>query len=99
MTYVPLSNAYRVATTVYDIPLMHMRCRSVMTNTVPTAPFRGAGRPEATLVLERLIDLAADKLGIDRVAHSPEERHPRRRSCPIAPPAGCSTTAATSPAT
>jgi carbon-monoxide dehydrogenase large subunit len=67
VTYVPLSNAYRVATTVYDIPLMHMRCRSMMTNTVPTAPFRGAGRPEATLVLERLIDLAAEKLGIDRL--------------------------------
>ena len=67
VTYVPLSNAYRVATTVYDIPLMHMRCRSVVTNTVPTAPFRGAGRPEATLVLERLIDLAAVRLGMDRV--------------------------------
>jgi carbon-monoxide dehydrogenase large subunit len=67
VTYVPLSNAYRVATTVYDIPLMHMRCRSVMTNTVPTAPFRGAGRPEATLVLERLIDRAAEKLRIDRL--------------------------------
>jgi aerobic carbon-monoxide dehydrogenase large subunit len=68
VTYVPLSNAYRVATTVYDIPLMHMRCRSVMTNTAPTAPFRGAGRPEATLVLERLLDLAAARLGMDRVA-------------------------------
>jgi carbon-monoxide dehydrogenase large subunit len=67
VTYVPLSNAYRVATTAYDIPLMHMRIRAVMTNTVPTAPFRGAGRPEATLVLERLIDLAAKKLGMDRV--------------------------------
>jgi aerobic carbon-monoxide dehydrogenase large subunit len=67
VTYVPLSNAYRVATTVYDIPLMHMRCRAVVTNTVPTAPFRGAGRPEATLVLERLIDLAAARLGMDRV--------------------------------
>jgi carbon-monoxide dehydrogenase large subunit len=67
VTYVPLSNAYRVATTVYDIPLMHMRCRSMMTNTVPTAPFRGAGRPEATLVLERLIDQAADRLGMDRL--------------------------------
>jgi carbon-monoxide dehydrogenase large subunit len=67
VTYVPLSNAYRVATTVYDIPLMHMRCRSMMTNTVPTAPFRGAGRPEATLVLEGLIDLTADRLGMDRV--------------------------------
>ncbi|MBM3527649.1 MAG: xanthine dehydrogenase family protein molybdopterin-binding subunit [Alphaproteobacteria bacterium] len=68
VTYVPLSNAYRVATTTYDIPLMHMRCRSMMTNTAPTAPFRGAGRPEATLVLERLIDLAAARLGMDRVA-------------------------------
>ncbi|AMN43013.1 xanthine dehydrogenase family protein molybdopterin-binding subunit [Rhodoplanes sp. Z2-YC6860] len=67
VTYVPLSNAYRVATTVYDIPLMHMRCRSMMTNTVPTAPFRGAGRPEATLVLERLIDMAAERLGMDRL--------------------------------
>ncbi len=66
VTYVPLSNAYRVATTVYDIPLMHLRCRAVMTNTVPTAPFRGAGRPEATFVLERLIDLAAKRLGMDR---------------------------------
>jgi carbon-monoxide dehydrogenase large subunit len=68
VTYVPLSNAYRVATTTYAIPLMHMRCRAVVTNTVPTAPFRGAGRPEATLVLERLIDLAAARLGMDRVA-------------------------------
>jgi carbon-monoxide dehydrogenase large subunit len=67
VTYVPLSNAYRVATTTYDIPLMHMRCRAMVTNTVPTAPFRGAGRPEATLVLERLIDLAAERLGMDRV--------------------------------
>ena len=38
-----------------------------MTNTVPTAPFRGAGRPEATAVLERLIDIAAQRLKIDRV--------------------------------
>jgi carbon-monoxide dehydrogenase large subunit len=67
VTYVPLSNAYRVATTTYDIPLLHMRCRAMVTNTVPTAPFRGAGRPEATLVLERLIDLAAARLGMDRV--------------------------------
>ena len=98
MTYVPLSNAYRVATTVYDIPLMHMRCRAVMTNTVPTAPFRGAGRPEATLVLERLIDLAAARLGIDRVRIR-QKNLIARRSCPTARPAGCSTTAAISPAT
>ena len=99
VTYVPLSNAYRVATTVYDIPLMHMRCRAVMTNTVPTAPFRGAGRPEATLVLERLIDLAADAARHRPRASSGRRTSSRARSCPTAPPAGCSTTAATSPAT
>jgi carbon-monoxide dehydrogenase large subunit len=79
VTYVPLSNAYRVATTVYDIPLMHMRCRSMMTNTVPTAPFRGAGRPEATLVLEGLIDRAAAKLGIDRVAIRKKNVIPKKK--------------------
>ena len=79
VTYVPLSNAYRVATTAYDIPLMHMRCRAVMTNTVPTAPFRGAGRPEATLVLERLIDLAALELGMDRVRIRQKNLIPRRK--------------------
>jgi carbon-monoxide dehydrogenase large subunit len=44
-----------------------VRLRAVMTNTVPTAPFRGAGRPEATAVMERLIDIAARRLKIDRV--------------------------------
>jgi carbon-monoxide dehydrogenase large subunit len=79
VSYVPLSNAYRVATTVYGIPLMHMRCRSVLTNTVPTAPFRGAGRPEATLVLERLIDLAAGRLGMDRLKIRQKNIIPKRK--------------------
>jgi carbon-monoxide dehydrogenase large subunit len=39
----------------------------VFTNTVPTDAYRGAGRPEATFVLERLVDVAARDLGIDRV--------------------------------
>jgi len=68
VSYVPLSNGYRVAATVYDVPLACVRLRGVMTNTVPTAPFRGAGRPEATAVMERLIDIAARRLNIDRVA-------------------------------
>src|SRR5262249_59839311 len=38
------------------------------TNTVPTAPFRGAGRPEASIVIERLLDIAARRLNIDRIA-------------------------------
>ena len=40
---------------------------SVLTNTNSTAPYRGAGRPEATYVIERLIDDAARELGLDRV--------------------------------
>jgi len=68
VTYVPLSNAYRVAPTVYDIPLAAVAIRGALTNTVPTAPFRGAGRPEATFALERLIDIAAHRLGMDRLA-------------------------------
>jgi carbon-monoxide dehydrogenase large subunit len=67
VSYVPLSNGYRVAPTVYDVPIAWVRLRGVMTNTVPTAPFRGAGRPEATAVIERLIDIAARRLKIDRV--------------------------------
>jgi carbon-monoxide dehydrogenase large subunit len=67
VSYVPLSNGYRVAPTVYDVPIAWVRLRGVMTNTVPTAPFRGAGRPEATAVMERLIDIAAKRLRIDRV--------------------------------
>jgi carbon-monoxide dehydrogenase large subunit len=67
VSYVWLSNAYRVTPSVYDVPLVHLSLRAALTNTVPTAPYRGAGRPEATLVIERLIDLAAKRLGIDRV--------------------------------
>src|SRR5439155_26302099 len=67
VSYVPLSNGYRVAPTVYDVPMAWVRLRGVMTNTVPTAPFRGAGRPEATAVIERLIDIAARRLRIDRI--------------------------------
>jgi carbon-monoxide dehydrogenase large subunit len=67
VSYVPLSNGYRVAPTVYDVPIAWVRLRATMTNTVPTAPFRGAGRPEATAVMERLLDIAARRLKIDRV--------------------------------
>jgi carbon-monoxide dehydrogenase large subunit len=66
VSFVWLSNAYRVMPTVYDVPVAHLRARGVLTNTVPTAPFRGAGRPEAHHVIERLIDMAARRLGIDR---------------------------------
>ena len=51
--------------TVYDIPIAQVNSRCVFTNTVPTGPYRGAGRPEASYMLERVIDAAADLTGID----------------------------------
>ena len=54
-------------TGVYDIPAAHVGVLAVMANTNGTAPYRGAGRPEATYVIERLIDDAARELGHDPV--------------------------------
>jgi len=50
----------------YRTPAIFVEVTGVFTNTTPTDAFRGAGRPEACYVLERLADLAAHKLGIDR---------------------------------
>lgn len=51
---------------VYRIPQIHVLIDGVFTNTQNTAPYRGAGRPEATYVIERIIDIAAHDLGMDR---------------------------------
>jgi carbon-monoxide dehydrogenase large subunit len=67
VSYVTLNNGYRIMTTVYDIPVAHVRIRAALTNTMPVATYRGAGRPEAHYGLERLIDLAAARLGMDRL--------------------------------
>src|SRR5215831_2551950 len=52
---------------VYRIPTAYINVVGVLSNTNPTAPYRGAGRPEAIYLLERLIDDAARELGVDRV--------------------------------
>ena len=49
---------------LYDIRTFHCRVRTVFTNTVPVDAYRGAGRPEAAYVVERLVDAAARKLGL-----------------------------------
>jgi carbon-monoxide dehydrogenase large subunit len=49
---------------VYDIPTCHVRVRGVYTNTVPVDAYRGAGRPEAAYVIERLVDHAAREVGV-----------------------------------
>jgi carbon-monoxide dehydrogenase large subunit len=50
---------------VYTTPAIHVRTTGVFTHTTPTGPYRGAGRPEATYAIERVIDLAAGELGVD----------------------------------
>ena len=50
---------------VYRIPKLHFQGRCAVTNTTPTGAYRGAGRPEATQMLERTMDIAADQLGFD----------------------------------
>jgi len=52
---------------VYTTPAVYVEVRSVFTNTVPVDAYRGAGRPEATYLLERLVDVAAREMNMDRV--------------------------------
>ncbi len=51
---------------VYRTPNIYAHVTGMFTNTMYTAPYRGAGRPEATFIIERLIDIAARRLGRDR---------------------------------
>ncbi len=56
-----------VATSIYDIPTIDLRIQAVLTHTAPTGAYRGAGRPEAIYMIERLMDAAARATGIDQV--------------------------------
>jgi carbon-monoxide dehydrogenase large subunit len=59
--------ACRVFGHCYRIPGLHYRVRGLFTNAVPTDAYRGAGKPETVSTLERLIDVAAARLGVDRL--------------------------------
>jgi carbon-monoxide dehydrogenase large subunit len=58
----------QMMSSIYRMPAAHFRARATLSNTSPTRPYRSAGRPEVIFVMERLIDLAARELGLDRVA-------------------------------
>jgi carbon-monoxide dehydrogenase large subunit len=64
---IPFSTSRTMSTGVYSIPRISLHSLGVVTNATPTGPYRGAGRPEATALLERAIDLLATELGIDTV--------------------------------
>ena len=66
---------------VYRTPAMYVEGTAVFTNTNPMRPYRGNGRPEAGYVVERMVDLAADELGID-----PAELRRRNNVAPAAMP-------------
>ena len=70
-TFAPCIPTYLYATLlagVYKTPVIYCEVKAVFTNTVPVDAYRGAGRPEATFLIERLVDACAHDTGMDRVA-------------------------------
>ncbi|MDX2159030.1 MAG: xanthine dehydrogenase family protein molybdopterin-binding subunit [Hyphomicrobiaceae bacterium] len=65
--FIATANFSRCLPGPYRIPAVHSEVTLALTNTVPTAPYRGAGRPEAAYIMESLIEAAAEKLGLDPV--------------------------------
>ena len=65
---VPAWNAGRILPGPYAIENVDVRARAVVTNTAPVSIYRGAGRPEAAMLLERLLEAGARELGLDPVA-------------------------------
>ena len=78
--FVPFNGAF-MSPGCYDIPAVSIRVRGVYTHTVPVDAYRGAGRPEATFLIERLVDKAARETGI-----APEEFRRRNFIAPTAMP-------------
>ncbi|MGI9372612.1 MAG: xanthine dehydrogenase family protein molybdopterin-binding subunit [Hyphomicrobiales bacterium] len=66
-TIIPTSASWVVMGGAYDIPNVAMQVRAAFTNTVPVDAYRGAGRPEAAYIIERLIDVAAAQTGMDKL--------------------------------
>ena len=64
---VPAGLGSMAYTNVYNVPAAHISFRAVYTHTTPTGPYRGAGKPEAVYVMERLVDVAAREMNIDPI--------------------------------
>ena len=64
-SFVNTVNLVNVASGVYDVQAVHVQAKLVLTNTVPTAAYRGAGRPVSSYAIERLVDQAAHEIGMD----------------------------------
>ena len=88
--------ALKVMPGVYDVQQAFFHVKGVFTNTTPLDAYRGAGRPEAIYVIERLIDWSARDLGLDPVELRRHQLHPAARNSPTAASRANSTTSATS---
>ncbi len=64
---IPILLSLQLAPNAYDLPAVAVTSSLVFTNTAPTVPYRGAGRPEAVYIIERLVDQAAREMRIDPV--------------------------------
>lgn len=64
---IPTQVGPKILTNVYDIPAADVTVKCVMTNTMSVGPYRGAGRPEAIYVMERLVDVAAAEIDVDPI--------------------------------
>ena len=70
----------------YRVPAYRGRVRVVLTNKTPCGTYRAPGRFEGTIAREQLLDVAADRLGIDRIeAAPPQPAGPRRAAAPAVP--------------
>ncbi|MFO1049670.1 MAG: xanthine dehydrogenase family protein molybdopterin-binding subunit [Geminicoccaceae bacterium] len=65
--YIPTGAALKVLPGVYDVKVLSYGVKGVFTNTCPVDAYRGAGRPESIYCMERLMDYAADQLGVDPI--------------------------------
>ncbi|MBI1778391.1 MAG: xanthine dehydrogenase family protein molybdopterin-binding subunit [Proteobacteria bacterium] len=81
------TNAVKNIVGVYATPLIEVSAKIVFTNTTPVGAYRGAGRPEGNYYIERLIDVAAAEMGIDR-AELRRRNHIRPEAIPHKAPSG-----------
>lgn len=65
--FIPTGAGTKVLASIYGFQGIHAHVLGVLTNTVPVDAYRGAGRPEATFLIERLVDVAARETGIDKI--------------------------------
>jgi carbon-monoxide dehydrogenase large subunit len=66
-SWIPLVKGIEIMTVLYRMPAVSAQAIAIQSNTPPTYPYRSAGRPEVMYVIERMMDMAAEASGLDRI--------------------------------